>query len=97
MKFNKIVNGASRTFNRAGLKLKKHSPEIMVAAGIVGVVTSAVMACKATTKVGSILDEKEKRLKPIRDASIPKMMLRKTHQLCICKQVLNSLNFMVHQ
>ena len=68
MKINKIVNGASRTFNRAGLKLKKHSPEIMVAAGIVGVVTSAVMACKATTKVNSILDEKEKRLEPIRNA-----------------------------
>lgn len=68
MKFKKIVNGASRTFGRAGLKLKKHSPEIMVAAGVVGVVTSAVMACKATTKVGSILDEKEERLEPIRDA-----------------------------
>lgn len=68
MKINKIVNSASRTFNRAGLKLKKHSPEIMVAAGIVGVVTSAVMACKATTKVDSILDEKEKQLEPIRDA-----------------------------
>lgn len=68
MKFKKIVNDASRTFGRAGLKLKKHSPEIMVAAGVVGVVTSAVMACKATTKVGSILDEKEERLEPIRDA-----------------------------
>lgn len=68
MKINKIVNSASKTFNRAGLKLKKHSPEIMVAAGIVGVVTSAVMACKATTKVGSILDEKEKRLEPIHEA-----------------------------
>lgn len=68
MKFKKIVNDASRTFGRAGLKLKKHSPEIMIAAGVVGVVTSAVMACKATTKVGSILDEKEERLEPIRDA-----------------------------
>lgn len=68
MKINKIVNGASKTFNRAGLKLKKHSPEIMVAAGIVGVVTSAVMACKATTKVDSILDEKEKQLEPIHEA-----------------------------
>lgn len=68
MKINKIVDSATRTFNRAGLKLKKHSPEIMVAAGVVGVVTSAVMACKATTKVNGILDETKKQLEPIHEA-----------------------------
>ena len=58
MKNNNLVNSATRTLNRAGLKLKKHSPEIMVTAGVIGVVTSAVMACKATTKAGSIIEEK---------------------------------------
>lgn len=50
----KIVNGvASKTV----MKLKKHSPEILVVAGIAGTVVSAVLACKATTKVAEILDE----------------------------------------
>ena len=47
----------SRTLSMANLKLKKHSPEILMAAGVVGVVTSAVMACKATLKVNDILEE----------------------------------------
>lgn len=50
----KSVNGvASKTV----MKLKKHSPEILVVAGIAGTVVSAVLACKATTKVTEILDE----------------------------------------
>lgn len=43
--------------NKAGFQLKKHSPEILVVAGVIGTVASAVMACRATTKVGAILDE----------------------------------------
>lgn len=50
----KSVNGvASKTV----MKLKKYSPEILVVAGIAGTVVSAVLACKATTKVAEILDE----------------------------------------
>lgn len=50
----KSVNGvASKTV----MKLKKHSPEILAVAGIAGTVVSAVLACKATTKVAEILDE----------------------------------------
>lgn len=40
-----------------GLKLKKYSPEILVATGVVGVVASTVMACKATTKIDEVLAE----------------------------------------
>ena len=54
---NAIVEKASRTFCKAGLKLKKHSPEILVVGGVVGLVTSGVMACKATTKLSAILDD----------------------------------------
>ena len=42
-------------FHKVGFQLKKHSPEILVLAGIVGVVASTVMACRASTKVGDIL------------------------------------------
>ena len=52
-----IMNSVSRSFHKAGLKLKKHSPEILIVVGVVGTVTSAVMACKATTKVNDILED----------------------------------------
>lgn len=57
MKTTNIINGATRAFNRMGLKFKKHSPEILVVAGVAGTVASTIMACKATTKVGTILDK----------------------------------------
>lgn len=57
MSKNEIVNNVTRSFNKFGFKLKKHSPEILIVVGIAGVITSAVMACKASTKVNDILDE----------------------------------------
>lgn len=62
MKTNKIMKSATRTMNKVGLKVKKYSPEILIVAGIIGTVTSAVMACKATTKVNDILDESKAQL-----------------------------------
>lgn len=67
MKKLDITNKASRTFHRAGLKLKKHSPELLIAAGVVGVVSSAVMACKATTKLSSVLEEQKEQLNQLND------------------------------
>lgn len=54
---SEIVNKMTRTFHKVGFKLKKHSPEILVVAGVIGTVTSAVMACKATLKVSDVIDE----------------------------------------
>ena len=61
-----FVTNLTRTFHRAGLQLKKHSPEILVVAGVVGVVTSAVMACKATTKIEPIKEEAHKKVEAIK-------------------------------
>lgn len=60
----KRVNGVT---SKAVMKLKKHSPEILVVAGIAGTVVSAVLACKATTKVAEILDETKGTLDTIHD------------------------------
>ena len=49
------------------LRLKKHSTEILVVAGTAGTVVSAVLACKATTKVAEILDETKGTLDTIHD------------------------------
>jgi hypothetical protein len=52
-----ILSSITRTFHKAGFQIKKHSPEILLAAGIAGTVASAVMACKATTKVNFVIDD----------------------------------------
>lgn len=60
----KSVNGVT---SKAVMKLKKHSPEILVVAGIAGTVVSAVLACKATTKVAETLDETKGTLDTIHE------------------------------
>ena len=65
MNKTEIINNMTRTFNRVGFKVKKHSPEILMAAGVIGTVTSAVMACKATTKLSDIMDESKKTVDQI--------------------------------
>lgn len=46
----KFVNA----FNKVKFGAKKYSPEVLIITGVVGVVASAIMACKATTKVSEI-------------------------------------------
>ena len=60
-----LVNKITRTFHKVGFKLKKHSPEILVVAGVIGTVTSAVMACKATLKVNDVIDETKETIEDI--------------------------------
>ena len=67
MKKLEIVNKASRFFHKVGFTFKKHSPKILIAAGVVCVVSSAVMACKATTKLSGILEEKKEQLDQVND------------------------------
>lgn len=61
MKKNILVN-FNRSINKTMFKVKKHSPEILVVTGVIGVVASAVMACKATTKISKISDEHKKQI-----------------------------------
>lgn len=68
MKNGKFMNGVNRTLSKAGFQIKKHSPEILIVAGIAGVVTSAVMACKATTKINDILDQTKEEMGKVNDA-----------------------------
>ena len=63
-----IFNAVTRTFHQTGFQIKKHSPEILIVAGIAGVVTSAVMACKATTKINDILDQTKEEVGKVNDA-----------------------------
>lgn len=65
MNKTELMSNVSRTFHKAVFKLKKHSPEILVVSGVIGVVGSAVMACKATTKLDSILNEASEKIDKI--------------------------------
>ena len=64
-KFNDILTTVNRTAHKVGLKIKKHSPEILVVVGVAGVITSAVMACKATTKATDVIEEHKKEMDDI--------------------------------
>ena len=57
MKQIKLPNKLTKFANKVVFKCKKHSPEILIVAGVVGTITSTVTACKATTQLGPILDE----------------------------------------
>lgn len=46
-------------FSKTAFKLRKHAPEILMGAGIIGVGGSMVMMCKATLKAPEIIEEHE--------------------------------------
>ena len=54
-----LLDKGTRMLHMSMLKLKKHSPEILLVAGIAGTVASTVIACKKTLKLNDILDEKK--------------------------------------
>lgn len=62
MRKNEIVSNITRNINKVGFKLKKHSPEILILAGVVGTVVSAVMACKATRKLDETLEDTKEKI-----------------------------------
>lgn len=66
---NKIINKASNAFNKVSFTVKKHSPEILVVAGVTGTVVSAVLACKATLKLSEILNDTKTTIDAIHEAS----------------------------
>lgn len=69
MKANELMNNVTRTINRVGFKFKKHSPEVLIVAGTIGVIASAVMACKATTKAGKIKEEMNEEMDKIHEVA----------------------------
>lgn len=54
-----LTSSVTRQVGRRVLTIKTHSPVILIAAGSVGMITTAVLASKATLKLHDILDEAE--------------------------------------
>lgn len=63
-----LVTSATRAFNKVGFQLKKHSPEILAVTGVIGTVTSVVLACKSTLKVNAVLDETKTNIEKVHTA-----------------------------
>ena len=68
MKKLQLPSGLTRAFGNAGLRLKKHSPEILVVSGIIGGIGAAVLACKATLKVDEVAEKHEEKVERIHTA-----------------------------
>lgn len=63
--------------SKAGLKLKKHSPEILVVSGVIGMIGTVVTACKATTKIDAVIEEAKEKVDQIHDISEREDMAQK--------------------
>lgn len=50
-----------------GQSLKKHSPEILAAVGVLGTITGVIFACKATMKAPEIVEDHKKRVDEIKN------------------------------
>lgn len=69
MNINTVKLAATRFGGRGVLLTKKYSPQILTTVGILGGITSAVMASKATLKLerGAVLDDLEMNMQDIKD------------------------------
>lgn len=57
MNMDNFKDTLGRGFGRSSLYLQKHSPEILLGAGVFGMVATVVMASKATLKVDGVVTE----------------------------------------
>lgn len=69
MNITSITKGISTTFHKVSLQTQKHSPELLIVAGIAGTITAAILACRATTKVGQVMDEAKEKLDMVKQAA----------------------------
>lgn len=65
MNLTSIMNAVTSKTGRMGLIIQKRSPELLMAVGVIGVVTSTVLACRATLKVEEILDDAKTKIDKI--------------------------------
>lgn len=67
MKKTELFTSAGRAFHKMGFQAKKHSPEILMVAGVIGIVAGTVTACKATLKAKEVINEAKQNINDIHD------------------------------
>ena len=76
-----LVPGAiSQKLARTALLAQKSSPEVLLAAGIVGMVGSTVLACRATLKMDTVLDDTKEKLNTAKTLEHPDYSERDRHR-----------------
>lgn len=65
----KVGTSITSHVGRAGLKIQKYSPELLLAGGIVAIVGGTILACKETLKAEEVLDEHYDKLETIDKAA----------------------------
>ncbi len=63
-----ITTFVVKHYGRTGLLIRKHSPELLIGTGVVALVGSTVLACKATLKAQDVIDEHERKLEKVKAA-----------------------------
>lgn len=67
MNFKNMKNATTRFFGKAGLAVKKASPELLVAGGLVVLGVAAFQACKATLKAKPEIDDAKNLLEKVQE------------------------------
>mgnify|MGYP001100643429 CR=1 FL=1 len=62
MKKTEIVKSMNGFLSKTGFQLKKHSPEILTGIGIAGMITTTVMAVRATPKALILIEERKEEI-----------------------------------
>lgn len=69
---NLVPERIVRSISRNSLLAQRSSPEVLFVAGVVGLVGSTVLACRATLKVDGVLEEAQVQLKKVRETESEK-------------------------
>lgn len=64
----KMSTSIIKNTNRAGLVIRKKSPELLLAAGVITFIGTVVVACRATLKADEVLEHHREKMKDIQDA-----------------------------
>ena len=64
-----MKNAVSLSCNKGMMTVAKHSPEILAGLGTVGVIASTVLACKATTKLSTIMEETSESVNKVKEVA----------------------------
>ena len=68
-KLDNLKQGIVKGYNKVSLEAVKHSPEILAGIGVVGVVASTVLACKATMKINDVLEDAKDQLDKVKEVA----------------------------
>lgn len=65
-----ITKRVNTVVNSSVMKVRKHSPEILVVAGIAGIIVSSIKACKATIKATEVLSDTKEKIDKVHTATV---------------------------